>query len=87
VKGRCFWLLKIPQDTSWIWMKTLNLRDIAKNLLKFKVGDGKRIFLSLDLWHPDGILYDLYGYRVIYDAKSKMDAKLSSVIRDQYWFW
>jgi hypothetical protein len=37
-------------------------------------------FLLSDSWHPDGIPYDLYGYRVVYDARSKLDARLSSVI-------
>jgi hypothetical protein len=45
--------------------------------LQFKVGDGSKIYMRLDSWHLDGILYDLYGYRVVYDARSKLDAKLS----------
>jgi hypothetical protein len=55
-------------------MKTLILRDIAKNFLKLKVGDGSKIFLWLNLWHQGGV-------------QSKLEAKLSSVIRDLDWFW
>jgi hypothetical protein len=32
-------------------------------------------------------LFDKYGFRVIYDARSKLDAKLSSVIRGRDWHW
>ena len=35
--------------------------------------------------HPDGILFDKYGFIVIYDARSQIDAKLSSVIRGRDW--
>jgi len=41
----------------------------------------------MESWHPDGVLFDQYGYRVIYDARSKIDAKLSSVIRGGEWNW
>lgn len=79
IKRRCFWLLKVPQDSTWSWRKILKLQDIAKNFLKFQVGDRSTISLWMDFWHPDGILFDQYGYRVIYDARSKIDDKLSRV--------
>lgn len=55
--------------------------------MKFRVGDGSKIFLWLDLWHLDGVLYDLYGYKVIYDTRSKLDANLSRIIRGINWNW
>lgn len=42
---------------------------MAKSFLKFQVGDGSNISLWLDNWHPDGILYDKYGFWVIDDAR------------------
>jgi hypothetical protein len=69
-----FLQLKVPQTCSWCWRKILKLRDIAKKFLRFMVGDGNRIYR---LVAPGGILYEKYGYRVIYDA---LDAKLSSVM-------
>jgi hypothetical protein len=29
----------------------------------------------------EGVLYERYGHRVIYDAQSKLEAQLSTVIR------
>jgi hypothetical protein len=49
--------------------RILKLREVAKRFLKFKVGDGSRIFLWLDDWHLDGCLLDKYGHRVVYDAR------------------
>lgn len=67
------WLLNVPQNATWSWRKILKLRDIAKQFLKFKVGDGSRIYV-VRLFASGCILYDLYGYRVIYDGRSKLDA-------------
>lgn len=87
LKGKSFWLVKVPQMCSWSWKKLLKLRDIAKNFLHFNVGDGRGIHLWLDRWHQDGILYDRYSYRIVYDAGSKVDAKLVSVLKDKSWIW
>jgi hypothetical protein len=49
---------------------TLKLRGEAKDFLSFRVGDGRKIFLWFDSWHPAGYLFDQYGYRTVYDAGS-----------------
>jgi hypothetical protein len=33
-----------------------------QQLFSFKVGDGTEIFLWYDVWHPEGCLFDKYGY-------------------------
>jgi hypothetical protein len=55
--------------------------------MKFMVGDGRNFFLWLDSWHPDSVIFYLYGYCVIFDARSKIDAMLSSVIQGGDWHW
>jgi hypothetical protein len=55
--------------------------------LRFEVGNGEDIHLWLDSWHPSGILLENYGHRVVYDAQSRVEAKLSSVILNGEWFW
>jgi hypothetical protein len=62
------------------WRKILKLRDVAKRFLKFEVGNGENIQMWLDSWHPSGILLETFGQRVVYDAHSIVEAKLSSVI-------
>jgi hypothetical protein len=51
------------------------------------VGDASSIHLWLDWWYPDGILYEQYVYRIIYDARSKLEAKLASVMKGKEWDW
>uniref|UniRef100_A0A2N9J3H3 Reverse transcriptase domain-containing protein n=1 Tax=Fagus sylvatica TaxID=28930 RepID=A0A2N9J3H3_FAGSY len=87
LKGRSFWTVKIPQDCSWGWRKLLKLRADARSLLSFEVGDGKNIFLWHDCWHPNGTLYQKYGHRIVYDAASSLNAKVSSILQNKEWCW
>lgn len=48
IKRRFFGFSKFPQDANWSWRKILKLRVLAKNFLKFQVGDGVIISLWKD---------------------------------------
>jgi len=87
LKGRSFWQIPIPQACSWSWKRLLKLCDIAKLFIRFKVGNGSRIFLWFDQWHPFGYLLDNLGHRVVYDAGFPVGSKLSAIIRNGSWFW
>jgi hypothetical protein len=87
LKGRSFWSVSIPQSCSWCWRKILKLRGIAKNFIKFEVRDGKMIHLWQDTWHPLGVLYERFGSRVIYDAHSRLDSRLDTVLSNGIWCW
>jgi hypothetical protein len=65
----------------------LELRGEARKFLKLEVGDGRDIHLWFDWWHLNGGPYEKYGYQVVYDAHSKMEARLSTVIREEKWNW
>jgi hypothetical protein len=87
LKHKSLWSVGIPHNCSWCWRKILKLRDIAKGLLRFEVGNGENIHLWLDSWRPDGILLGKYEYRAVYDAQSNVEAKLSTVICNGDWYW
>lgn len=63
------------------------MKEVAKKFLRFKVGDGTQIHLWLDNWHPNGVLEEKYGYRVVYDSRSKLDAKLFTIMLGKEWNW
>jgi hypothetical protein len=88
VKGRSFWSVNIPQDCSWCWRSLLKLRNVVRNFISFEVGDGQNIHLWFDNWHPCGVLIERYGSRVVYDARSGLNSKLSSVLSNYgNWCW
>jgi hypothetical protein len=41
----------------------------------------------MDNWHPTGALIEKYGYHIVYDAHSRLEAHLSSVISNGNWNW
>ena len=75
MKDGSFWTIKIPQDCTRGWRKMKKLRDEARKFLHYEVGDGTKVFLWHDRWHPDGIFYQKNGHRIIYDAASSFNAK------------
>lgn len=74
-----FWIVNILQSSSSCRRKLLNLRFLAKQFLRFKVGSGSSIFLWYDWWHPEGILYEKFGHLVIYDAGGSLDDQVSNI--------
>ena len=60
---------------------------MKQNVFSFDVGNGKNIYLWFDAWHPDGVLFEKYGHRVIYDAHSKPAVRLDSIIQGGQWYW
>jgi hypothetical protein len=57
----------------------------TQHFIKFSVRNGSQIHLWFDDWYPNGVLNAKYGPRVIYYAQSKLDAPLSTVIKDGQW--
>jgi hypothetical protein len=58
-----------------------------RQFIKFELWDAKIIYLWHDIWHPDEILFMKYGFRVIYDASSRPEAKVDSVLKNKTWVW
>jgi hypothetical protein len=87
LKGRSFWQVSAPHPCPWSWRKMLKLREIAKQFIHFKIGDGSKVFLWFDNWHLDVCLIDTYGFWAVYDAGSQLEAKVSSIICNGDWFW
>lgn len=51
------------------------------------MGDGSRIFIWNDCWHPNVPLVIRYGSRVVYDAVISRLARVSYVIHNGNWDW
>jgi len=51
LKGKSFWQIKVPQTCTWSWRKLLKLREEARKVLKFEIGDGRNIHLWVNWWY------------------------------------
>jgi hypothetical protein len=79
--------VNISQDCSWCWRRLLKLQSLARSFIKFEVGDGSNIHMWQDNWHPLGVLFERYGFRIIYDPNSRLKSKLSTVLCTGSWCW
>ena len=46
-----------------------------------------RYRLLLSDINPNGVLYQTYEHKIVYDAASNLQAKVSSVIQNKEWCW
>jgi predicted transcriptional regulator len=87
LKGRCLWEISIPNSCSWSRKKLLKLHDIAKPFISLKVGNGSRVFLWFDHWHPAGYLLETFGHRIVHDLGFPLRSKLEVAIKNGEWNW
>ena len=87
LKNKSFWAAKAPSQCSWYWKKLLKIRDVARPMLRHRIGNGCGTFLWYDNWHPLGPLLDKFGQRVVYDAALNLHAKVSTIIDGETWHW
>lgn len=61
LKGKSIWDVKIPHDCSWAWRKILLLREVVKQHVGVRVGDGRESSLFFDNWLKGMSLVDKMG--------------------------
>ncbi|XP_028097184.1 uncharacterized protein LOC114297036 [Camellia sinensis] len=87
LKGRSFWKVKVPHNSSWVWRKILALRDKISPLIIHKIGRGDSTFLWYDNWHPLGPLWKKFGDRILYDSNLNSETKVNQIVDGGSWKW
>ena len=87
IRNQNFWEMKIPGDCSWAWRKILKLRQIAREKIRYQVGDGSSISLWYDNWHPVGPLICKFGERIIRISGLGKEAKVEAIVEGSDWRW
>ncbi|KAL7265026.1 hypothetical protein ACSBR1_002888 [Camellia fascicularis] len=77
----------MPSTPSWVWRKILSLRPIIDPLIKHCVGDGDKIFLWFDNWHPLGSLWAKFGDHIIYNSALGTESKVKDIVDNTSWKW
>ncbi|KAL0556476.1 hypothetical protein IC582_004990 [Cucumis melo] len=88
LKGRSVWDVDSRVGRSWYLRAILRKREKLKHLVRMKVGNGNSCRVWLDSWLPGGAILEQVGERVMYDAASRREARLSDFIDpDGEWLW
>lgn len=56
LKGRNFWMVKIPNDYSWIWRKVLKLLTLVQQFIYYRIRKGATTSLWFDPWYNGAAL-------------------------------
>ena len=44
-------------------------------------------YQSQGRYNPNGVLYQVYGHKIVYEVASFLNAKVSNVLQDKEWCW
>ena len=58
------------------------LRDKIYHLIKYKVGNGRDIFMCHDNWHPPSPIINHLGNRSLYNSVVQLNVKLECFIQE-----
>lgn len=85
LNSKHFWVLKTPNDCSWIWRKVLQLRSLAIKYIHFHIGNGESTSLWFDLWLNTNPLVSSSHSSLIINSDLGPNATVSDIIRDSFW--
>ncbi|XP_022040145.1 uncharacterized protein LOC110942657 [Helianthus annuus] len=87
LRGKSFWVCKVPASCCWSWRKILQLRPIVRKFFWSEIGNGSATFAWHDNWSEIGPLDQFLSPRMIASAGFNMESKVSDVYSDTSWSW
>jgi len=85
LRSRSIWLARPPSGCSWAWRGILGVRDIAREWIRYKIGDGSTTRFFQYPWCGRPLLCEHEGERLQYDMGVPKDTLVSYFIRDGAW--
>ena len=71
----------------WSWKKLLDLRDMIREFIWVKIGNGKDCYIWYDKWHTIGPLCKLIDDNSLMNAGLDKNAKVVDFIDENGWMW
>ncbi|XP_022024390.1 uncharacterized protein LOC110924702 [Helianthus annuus] len=87
LRGKSFWVCKVPASCCWSWRKILQLRPIVRKFFWSEIGNGSATSAWHDNWSEIGPLDQFLSPRMIASAGFNMESKVSDVYSDSSWRW
>lgn len=85
--NRNFWDVPELNDVSWSWRKILQYRDLLRDHIIHRLGDGTLTSAWFDNWIFIGPLCKFISKRDIYEAGFSLTCKVADVIQNGVWKW
>nr|GEW05955.1 hypothetical protein [Tanacetum cinerariifolium] len=85
--GKSIWDVAADKSDIWGWKTMLMTRDVVKEHVWYKVGNGKSTSVLYDKWCENGPLSDFICKRDIYDARIKDNVVIADMMDGDRWKW
>ncbi|GJY73723.1 putative RNA-directed DNA polymerase, eukaryota, reverse transcriptase zinc-binding domain protein [Tanacetum coccineum] len=86
-KERNFWDIPVMNDVCWGWKKILLNRDLVRDHIVTRIGNGKDTSVWFDDWTFLGPLCQFISNRDIYEAGISLSCKIANVVKNEEWIW
>ncbi|KAJ0442317.1 putative RNA-directed DNA polymerase [Helianthus annuus] len=87
LRGRSFWDVKVPQNSTWGWRKLLSFRSLVRKFFWSQIGNGETTSLWHDTWCNQGPLSRYVSPRNMSQHGLSIYSKVADVVHDGNWIW
>ncbi|GJV84096.1 zinc finger, CCHC-type containing protein [Tanacetum coccineum] len=87
LNGRTFWEIPLRGKISWGWRKILQVRQLVRPFIWYRLGNGAMTSAWFDNWCSIGPIEGVVSNRDIYSAGFRLNAKVRDIINNGSWGW
>ncbi|XP_022003929.1 uncharacterized protein LOC110901406 [Helianthus annuus] len=87
LRGRSFWDVKVPQNSSWGWRKILSFRGSVRKFFWKQIGNGESTSLWHDTWCIQCPLSRFISPRNMSQQGFSIYSKVADVVNNGIWSW
>ena len=87
MRNKNIWNIEVDKSDSWGWKNLLRIRDLIKNNVVHKIGDGQKTSLWYDNWSSLGALSQMVTNRDLYDARLHCELKVCDMVSNGNCLW
>ncbi|XP_059669115.1 uncharacterized protein LOC132314247 [Cornus florida] len=80
IKNKNFWTVKPTSLSSGFWRKLLKQKEMARRVIKHRIGTGPDTMMWIDFWLPNGPLYSQLGLSEVEILQLDTSVKVDSLI-------
>ncbi|XP_059669114.1 uncharacterized protein LOC132314246 [Cornus florida] len=85
IKNKNFWTVKPTSLSSGFWRKLLKQKEMARRVIKHRIGTGPDTMMWIDFWLPNGPLYSQLGLSEVEILQLDTSVKVDSLISNSQW--
>ncbi|PWA42407.1 RNA-directed DNA polymerase, eukaryota, Reverse transcriptase zinc-binding domain protein [Artemisia annua] len=74
-------------DVCWGWKKILMCRDVVRDHMVIRIGNGRSTSVWFDNWYFLGPLCQYISNRDVFDVGLSLSCKISDIVLDGEWMW